>query len=89
MTTTYPPTVDVDGAAELMKVHRQTVLDKIAAGEIRAGQIGRSYVMLTKDVLQHIEENIVRETAARMRAPLRASETKTSRRGRTSAVSHP
>jgi excisionase family DNA binding protein len=79
--STVPPTVDVAGAAELMKVHPQTVLDKIAAGELRAGQIGRSYVMLTKDVLQHIEENIVRETAARMRAPLRPSESKASRRG--------
>lgn len=84
--TNISPTVDVIGAAALMKVHPQTVLDMIAAGKLRAGQIGRSYVLMTKDVLQVIEENIVRETAARMRAPLRPSETKTTRRGRTTAT---
>lgn len=84
--TNHPLTLDVAGAADLMKVHAQTVLDMIAAGQLRAGQIGRSYVLLTKDVLQVIEENIVRETAARMRAPLRTSETKTTRRGRTTAT---
>lgn len=68
----FSPTVDVAGAAELMKVHPQTVLDKIASGELRAGKLGRSYVLMTADVLKHVEEAIVRETAARMRTPLKA-----------------
>lgn len=76
----YPPTVDVAGAAALMKVHPQTVLDKIASGELRAGKLGRSYVLLTADVLRHIEEAIVRETAARMRVPLKDAKTKPRRR---------
>lgn len=79
--TNYPPTVDVTGAATLMKVHPQTVLDKIASGELRAGKLGRSYVLLTKDVLSHIEETIIRETAARMRAPLKREKAKAARRG--------
>ncbi|MGQ3051044.1 MAG: helix-turn-helix domain-containing protein [Roseateles sp.] len=83
--STYSPTVDVAGAADLMKVHPQTVLDKIASGELRAGKMGRSYVMLTADVLKHIEEAIVRETAARMRTPLKPAEAKPRRRTTTPA----
>lgn len=75
-----PPTVDVLGAAALMKVHPQTVLDMIARGELPAAQIGRSYVLLTSDVLRYVEEAIVRQTAARMRAPLRPADMKPPRR---------
>jgi excisionase family DNA binding protein len=64
---TASPTVDVPQAAEMMKVHPKTVLDLIDSGAIRAGKVGRSYVMLTRDVLAHIEGEIVRQTAARMR----------------------
>lgn len=69
-----PPTVDIRGAAALMMVHPQTVLDMIARGELPAAQIGRSYVLLTSDVLRFVEEAIVRQTAARMRAPLRPAD---------------
>lgn len=60
------PTVDVKGAADLMKVHPQTVLDKIAAGELRAGKVGKAYVLMTKDVLDHIEATIIKQMAARL-----------------------
>ena len=63
-------TVDLQGAAELMKVHPKTVADKIDAGELRAARVGRAWVMLTKDVLAVIEAEIVRQTAERMRRPL-------------------
>ncbi|MDH6168090.1 excisionase family DNA binding protein [Variovorax boronicumulans] len=65
-------TVDVLGAAELLKVHPKTVLDLINSGDIRAAKIGRAWVMLTKDVLDYIERKIVNETARRMRQPLRS-----------------
>lgn len=65
-----PPTVDVAGAGQMMKVHPQTVLDKIDRGELRAAKVGRAYVLLTKDVLAYIEDQVVRQTADRMRRPL-------------------
>ncbi|RTD98582.1 DNA-binding protein [Variovorax atrisoli] len=63
------PTVDVRGAADLMKVHPKTVLDLIGAGALPAGRVGRAYVLLTRDVLAHIEQVIDRDTAERTTAP--------------------
>ncbi len=67
------PTVDIHGAAELMKVHPKTVLDLIGDGALPAARVGRAYVLMTKDVMSHIEQQIIAQTAARMRAPTRAS----------------
>lgn len=69
-------TLDINGAAELMKVHPQTVRDMINSGEIPAAKVGKAYVMMTRDILQHIENAIVKQTAERMRRP-----TKVVRRG--------
>lgn len=66
------PTVDVPGAAELLKIHPETVKKMIHKGELPAAQVGRAYVMLTKDVLDFIENAVIRDTAARMRTPCRS-----------------
>ncbi|MFS2204081.1 helix-turn-helix domain-containing protein [Variovorax sp. Varisp36] len=60
------PTVDVRGAADLMKVHPKTVLDLIGAGALPAGRVGRAYVLLTRDVMRFIEQQVARQTAERM-----------------------
>jgi len=65
------PTVDLQGAAQLMHVHPKTVEDLIRDGVLPAAKIGRKYVMNTADVMAHIEREIVRQTAARMRKPLK------------------
>ncbi len=62
-------TVDVIGAADLMKVHTKTVLDLINNGVLPAARVGRAYVLMTKDVLAHIEQQIIAQTAERMRVP--------------------
>jgi len=59
-------TVDINGAADLLKVHPKTVLDLISAGTLPAAKIGRSYVLMTKDVVAYIEGQMVRQMAARM-----------------------
>lgn len=64
-------TVDVQGAAEILKVHPWTVRQMIAAGELPAAQVGRAFVILTKDVMSYVENQIARQTAARMRRPLK------------------
>ncbi len=67
---TAKQTVDIIEAAELMKVHPKTVQDLIHDGAIPAAKVGRAWVMMTKDVLTHIEKTIARQTAERMRKPL-------------------
>lgn len=78
--TTYPPTVSLKEAAELLKVHRTTALDLVKSGKIPAARVGRAYVMMTKDVLQYIENQIIDQTGERLSASGSAS--KRSTRGR-------
>lgn len=65
-------TLDIHRAGELMNVHPQTVLDLIGKGVIPAGKIGRTYVILKRDVMSHIENVIIRQTAERMGGAPRA-----------------
>lgn len=73
MTMTTTPhlgsTLDVTGAADLMKIHPNTVLLMIEKGTLPAAKIGRAYVLLYKDVLAHIERQIVMQTAQRQGGP--------------------
>ncbi|WP_313453272.1 helix-turn-helix domain-containing protein [Stutzerimonas nitrititolerans] len=59
-------TVDIHGAADLLKVHSKTVLDLINTGVLPAARVGRAYVLLTKDVIDHIERQIINQTAERL-----------------------
>jgi excisionase family DNA binding protein len=68
-TQQHPLTVDITGAADILKVHTKTVLDLINQGALPAARVGRAYVLLTKDVLNHVEQQVMRQTAARMRRP--------------------
>jgi excisionase family DNA binding protein len=68
------PTVDLQGAADLMKIHPKSVQDKIAAGELPAAKVGRAYVLMTRDVLEYVERQIVKQTAERLGKPTKASQ---------------
>ncbi len=59
------PTCDLQQAAELMKVHPKTVEDLIRRGVLRAGKVGRSWVLMTADILEYLERLIVRQTIER------------------------
>lgn len=80
------PTVDLDEAAWVMKVHPKTVQDYIKSGELAAGKVGRAYVMMTRDVLALVEKQIIDQTAARLGTPTRA--TRGARPNRSRASSH-
>jgi len=87
-----PPTLDLKGAADMLKIHPQSMLDLIGSCAIPAGKVGRSYVMLTRDVLAYAEKVIIEETAARMRraAPLASDLSLTPRtRGRRRVITRP
>lgn len=77
-----PATLDIPEAAAMLKVHPKTVADMISSGALPAAKIGRSYVMMTKDVLDHIEQQIIYQTAKRMGAPGRSETSHQSRSAR-------
>lgn len=58
-------------AAELMNVHPKTVEDLIRQGTIPAAKIGRAWVMLERDVLRYVEDQIINQTAQRLGIPKR------------------
>lgn len=67
-------TVGIHEAADLLKVHVNTVARLIHSGAIPAGRIGRAYVMMRRDVIAYIDDQIARQTAERMRStPRRAA----------------
>lgn len=59
-------TCDIHQAADLLKIHPETVLDLIAKCVIPAAKVGRSYVMLESDVLAYLTQQITQQTAERM-----------------------
>lgn len=59
-------TLDIHGAAAMMNIHPETVLDLISKGVLPAGKVGRAYVLLVSDVMAHIERVIIQQTAARL-----------------------
>lgn len=62
-----PPTLNVKTAAEVLQVHPNTVEGLIRSCALPAAKVGRSYVLLTKDVMAYIEHQVCRQTAERMR----------------------
>lgn len=58
-------TLSLTAAAERMCVHVNTVLKLITAGAIPAAKIGRAWVMLESDVMNYIEQQVIRQTAER------------------------
>ena len=61
------PTMSTTEAAETMNVHPKTVEDLIHAGVLPAGKVGRAWVLKTSDVLKHVDQEIQRQTADRLR----------------------
>ena len=58
-------TLDLRGAAALMKVNPRTVEAMARDGRLPAAKIGRAYVLMERDVLAFIERQIAAQTAAR------------------------
>lgn len=56
-------TLDLQGAASLMKIHPVTLGRMINDGKIPAARIGRAYVLMERDVLGYIERQITAQTA--------------------------
>lgn len=67
------PTVNIEEAAALLKVHPETALKIIQAGDIPAAKVGRAWVMMTKDVLSYIQKQIIEQTSNRLSASGTAS----------------
>lgn len=67
------PTMNVIEAAEALKVHPKTVEDLIRNGILPAAKIGRAWVMMTEHVMKYLEDQIIKQTAARRGVPLPAN----------------
>ncbi|WP_398308338.1 helix-turn-helix domain-containing protein [Zoogloea sp.] len=63
-------TLNVDEAADFLKVHTNTVLRLINDGTIPAAKIGRAYVMLKTDLMAYLEDQVIQQTAVRRGIPL-------------------
>lgn len=74
MTTHETGTLGLVEAAELLKVHTNTVARLIDTGQIPAAKVGRAWVMLRRDVMRYIERQVMQQTAQRVGAsdPIRA-----------------
>lgn len=59
-------TCNIKEAAEILKIHPNTVLELIAAGLLPAGKVGKAYVILTTDIHKYVELIIAEQTAQRM-----------------------
>lgn len=79
MTELQDNTVGICEAGKLMNVHPKTVLDLISNGTLPAGKIGRAYILLKRDVMNHIERIIVQQTAQRMGTPKNRHPSKSAR----------
>lgn len=66
-------TMSVIEAAEALKVHPKTVERLINEGVIPAAKVGRAWVMLTAHVMKYLEDQIIKQTAARRGVPLPAN----------------
>lgn len=75
-------TVGVKEAAEILRVHPNTVEELIGNGQIPAGKVGRAWVMMTRDVLAYVERVIIAQTAERLVATGRSPSAPVSRRRR-------
>lgn len=64
-------TLSVHEAAQLMKVHPQTVLDLIGGCAIPAAKVGRAYVMLERDVMNYLDRLVLKQTEERMKRQFR------------------
>lgn len=59
-------TCNITEAARLLKVHEETVAEMIRECKIPAAKVGRARVMLERDVIDYIEQQIRRQTAERL-----------------------
>jgi excisionase family DNA binding protein len=59
-------TCNIKEAADILKVHPNTVLELIAACILPAGKIGKSYVIMASDIHAHVAQVIAQQTAKRM-----------------------
>ena len=59
-------TLNITQAADMLRVHPNTAFKLIESGALPAARIGRAYVLLHRDVLAYVEQQIVTQTAQRM-----------------------
>lgn len=59
-------TCNIHQAAELLKIHWQTLLELIDKGILPAAKIGRAWVLLEDDVIMYLTKEVTKQTALRL-----------------------
>lgn len=58
--------LDLKEAAEILKVHENTVMELVGNGMIPGAKIGRAWVFIDEDLFDYLRKEIVRQSAARV-----------------------
>ncbi len=58
-------TLNITGAAEVLKVHPNRILEMIHDGRLPAARIGRAWVLMERDVVDYVERQIMVQTQQR------------------------
>lgn len=59
-------TLDITEAAEMLKVHENTVMELVGSGIIPGAKIGRAWVFIDDDLFAYVRKEIARQSAARV-----------------------
>ena len=59
-------TLSISEAAEVLKVHENTVAELVGTGAIPAAKIGRAWVFIDDDLFDFVRKEIFRQSTARV-----------------------
>jgi excisionase family DNA binding protein len=59
-------TLNITEAADMLKIHENTVMELVGSGAIPGAKIGRAWVFIDDDLLAYVRKEIARQSAARV-----------------------
>lgn len=59
-------TLSLNEAAEVLKVHENTVMELASTGEIPGAKIGRAWVFIDEDLIAFVRRQITQQSANRV-----------------------
>ena len=59
-------TLNLTEAADMLKVHENTVLDLVSSGDVPGAKIGRAWVFLDDDLFAYVRKQINQQSANRV-----------------------
>ena len=63
--TSHPPTLGLQDAAKLVRVHQNTLRALAAAGDVPGAKMGRSWLFIETDLLAHVRSRYAEKAPCR------------------------